>query len=362
MYTEEERAKFKERFQRWKAGEQVYKDGLPKYKTDTLGDTNEQQAVQEWGQNWQERMQPAAKSKVVQKWNSTGKKPNPESSEEYTKRRINEETKRTWLSDAADISHAIGETALAIDPKTAIPYFGAKVGTDILNGTVGTHTILDAVTPFGAWGANYINPNSLLNRNIRTALYNNKIPYGYNILDINIPKSFIEGSIEALAGREIKQLAKPKWFGKSGNVLGNTTEASSKPLTQMQENHRAAAWARYLGLNDNLQGVGYIPSRPGWVTKQHDPYFKKAYADAVNNQLKSSGKLKGSISDKSIYNTAGGMGYEVNPATNIARVFDIWDLQPFKKLNIPGIKNFEVSQLVPGAKPFNFEMFVDLTR
>ncbi len=27
MYTEEERAKFKERFQRWRAGEQVYKDG-----------------------------------------------------------------------------------------------------------------------------------------------------------------------------------------------------------------------------------------------------------------------------------------------------------------------------------------------
>lgn len=48
---------FRQRFAAWKNGEQVYKAGLPKYKMGTLGDTDEQQAVQEWGQNWKTRLQ-----------------------------------------------------------------------------------------------------------------------------------------------------------------------------------------------------------------------------------------------------------------------------------------------------------------
>ena len=321
-------------------------------------DEEKQQKIQQWGDNWKDRV---TTSKVLKQWNKTGVKPKPESQNEYTNRRIKEETKRTWLSDAADISHGIGEAVLSMDPYTAIPYFGAKIGTDIVNNNVGLHTALDATGLMGGWIGNYINPNSLLNQNIRTSLYNNKIPYGYNLLDINIPKSFIEGSIEALRGNKIQQLAKPKWFDKSGNVLGSTAEVSPRPLTEMQQNHRAAAWARYLGLDDTLQGVGYVPSRKGWVTKAHDPYFQNAYAEEVSAASKTQG-LKGSISDKSIYNTAGGMGYEINPATNVARVYDVWDLQPFKTSNIPILKNFEASQILPGAKPFNFETFVSLDR
>ena len=106
-----------------------------------------QSAVQEWGDIWKERMEPAAKSKVLQKWNATGRKPKPETSQEYTNRRIKETTERTWRSDAADIAHGIGEGVLAINPYTAIPYYGAKVGQDVLSGNVNWNTALNASVP-----------------------------------------------------------------------------------------------------------------------------------------------------------------------------------------------------------------------
>lgn len=103
--------------------------------------------IEDWSSQWKDRLQPSARSKVLQKWNASGKKPKPESSTEYTKRRVKEETKRTWRSDAADIAHGIGEGALALHPYTAIPYYGAKVGQDILNGNVNWETALNASIP-----------------------------------------------------------------------------------------------------------------------------------------------------------------------------------------------------------------------
>jgi len=87
-------------------------------------------AVQEWASrentNW--RLTPASRSNVFGgATKSINRNRKPESSEEYTKRRIKEETKRTWRSDVADILHGIGEAALSVHPYTAIPYFGAKV-------------------------------------------------------------------------------------------------------------------------------------------------------------------------------------------------------------------------------------------
>ena len=103
--------------------------------------------IQEWSNQWKERMQPSASSKVLQKWNASGRKPKPETSQERTNRRVKEETKRTWRSNAADIAHGIGEAALSFHPYTAIPYFGAKVGQDILNGNVGWQTAVNASIP-----------------------------------------------------------------------------------------------------------------------------------------------------------------------------------------------------------------------
>ena len=107
-------------------------------------------AVQEWAnkENTDWRLTPAARSKVVGgATKSTAVNRRPESSEEYTKRRIKEETKRTWRSDVADTLHGIGEGVLALHPYTAIPYYGAKVGQDILNGTYGWQTALNLSVP-----------------------------------------------------------------------------------------------------------------------------------------------------------------------------------------------------------------------
>lgn len=94
----------------------------------------------EWADNWKFRMTPASKSRVLQ-----GK--GVESDKEYTERRKREETKRTWRSDAADIAHGVGEGVLALHPYTAVPYFGAKVGKDILDGNVNWQTALNVSIP-----------------------------------------------------------------------------------------------------------------------------------------------------------------------------------------------------------------------
>lgn len=121
--------------------------------------------IQQWGNEWKERLQPSAKSKVIQKWNVTGKKPESESSKEYTNRRIAEETKRTWRSEAADIAHGIGEGILAFHPYTAIPYYGAKVGQDFLNGTYGWQTALNASIPLFHLSPQINNGINILNKN-----------------------------------------------------------------------------------------------------------------------------------------------------------------------------------------------------
>lgn len=134
---------FRKRFAKWK---ETGEYSLPRFAEVTEGwkDTEQQKAVQEWGEDWKTRATAAGGSKVVQKWSATGKRPKPESSSEYTKRRSQEETKRTWLSNAADVAEGVKEAALSMTPYTAVPYFGAKVGQAVLNGNVGAGTALDA--------------------------------------------------------------------------------------------------------------------------------------------------------------------------------------------------------------------------
>ena len=80
----------------------MYKNGkLPGYYTGTpWGDTEEREAVKEWVEDWKTRTTAAGSSKVLQRWNATGSKPKPESSQEYTKRRVAEETKMTPVTRA----------------------------------------------------------------------------------------------------------------------------------------------------------------------------------------------------------------------------------------------------------------------
>ena len=361
---------FRQRFQRWKAGEQVYDKGrpIPHYEDGSDGTTYKVgvPGVDYDYSNiaWENTLDPV----VV-----TGNKPKTE--KPYW---VSAKTKQLQPSELMAPLSIVGE---AIDQVPVLgPTFNEYVAPVMSLGNwisgkgnpwKGAEIRANDERQLGAWlpfdfigikgVKSYLNKESLLNKNIRTALYNNKMPFGYNIFDINIPKSFAEGLIKSMGNIEIPQMTEPKWFKykKVANDFGIPEGQSLKDPRTL--NNRAAAWARYLGLDDNLQGSGYIESRPGWVTKPHDPYFKKAYADEIKREMsKNGGKSKGVISDKSIYNTAGNMGYEIT--NGVARVYDTWDLQPLKKFNIPFIKNFEASQILPGAKPFNFEMFVDMNR
>lgn len=112
--------------------------------------------IEEWGSQQKERLQPSNKSKVIQKWNTIGKKPKPESSIEKARKQA--QPQRTWRSDVADTFHNIGEGVLALSPYTAVPYYGAKVGQDFLNGNVGVHTALNVSVPLF-----HLNPNNIYN-------------------------------------------------------------------------------------------------------------------------------------------------------------------------------------------------------
>lgn len=148
---------------REKPGLKVKGGQLPRFADGTSGweDTEQQKAVQEWGEDWKTRTTAAGKSKVLQQWNASESRPKSESSQQYTKRRIAEETKRTWFSDAADIAKGVKEGALSMSPYTALPYFGAKVGQDVLNGNIWSQTAINAAFGIVPFMPKFVLPNIL---------------------------------------------------------------------------------------------------------------------------------------------------------------------------------------------------------
>lgn len=201
---------FRERFAKWKAGEKVYENGLPTYEIGkpSWDETEQQKAVKEWGADWKTRTTAAGGSKVVQKWSATGKKPQPESSEEYTKRRVAEEQKRTWMSDAADVAEGVKEAALSMTPYTAVPYFGAKVGQDVLNGNVGAQTALNVAFAAAPFMPNFTLPASVTNtvnsvgqhvyRPIRNIIRRFDRDYGNFVLYKNGERRSVNAYIDAM--------------------------------------------------------------------------------------------------------------------------------------------------------------------
>lgn len=111
---------FRERFKRWKQGLPAYKDGKrylwddQTQSWDRITDSDVANAMAEWAftptttrakfdyENTPNPVKPIQKNAVISQDNNA-----------WTKQRVAEESnKRTWLSDAADVSHAIGEGAL----------------------------------------------------------------------------------------------------------------------------------------------------------------------------------------------------------------------------------------------------------
>ena len=89
--------------------------------------------IEKWVNDWQWRLTPESRSKVLREWRRTGEKPKAETSQEYTKRRIKEATKPDKvdkaLNTAADIAHGVGTEGMT----------AALAGSLVLNplGTLG---------------------------------------------------------------------------------------------------------------------------------------------------------------------------------------------------------------------------------
>lgn len=104
MYTEEERAKWRQLVARWKAGEKVFDAGKRIEKTDATT-VQRQEPVQPIKRQYGKVVDPKLIERKQQQQPVISK-------DTYTRKRIAEETKRTWRSDAADIAHSVGEGAL----------------------------------------------------------------------------------------------------------------------------------------------------------------------------------------------------------------------------------------------------------
>ena len=106
MFTEKERAKWRERVARGRNGEQVYNAGKIIEKSDNTS-VQKQEPVQPIKREYGKVVDPNLVERKQQQ------QPTIKQGKDYTQRRIEEETnKRTWLSDAADIAHGAGEGAL----------------------------------------------------------------------------------------------------------------------------------------------------------------------------------------------------------------------------------------------------------
>ena len=120
MVMRKDPTEFRERFKRWKQGLPAYKDGKrylwddQTQSWDRITDSDVANAMAEWAftptttrakfdyENTPNPAKPIQKNAVISQDNNT-----------WTKQRVAEESnKRTWLSDAADVSHAIGEGAM----------------------------------------------------------------------------------------------------------------------------------------------------------------------------------------------------------------------------------------------------------
>lgn len=199
-----------------------FKDGkLPGYRLGTWGDSELKESVQEWGRDWKTRTTAAGGSKVLQKWNATKVKPNAESSEEYTKRRVAEETKMT------PITRAVGKvmdipTEVQVSPGTATSYpsFGqympktqSTIGTEVGN-LLNIFTAPVMMSDLSKMYSLLKNPVSTLRpikqSVIDTAKYMYKNPYyALRVVDENI-----QPTIGSMTGVGIGDTAINQWLDK----------------------------------------------------------------------------------------------------------------------------------------------------
>lgn len=203
---------------------------------------------------------------------------------------------------------------------------------------------------------NYLDTTSKLNKNIRTALANDRNPYGYNLYNPNNVLPFVKGTLNTIAGKSIK--------------LKNIADIP------IENRNRHIAWRKYLGLksDDDLidpfthQVYGpYVENKRGlFNVATKDDKTKKALDDQfVYSLLNNKGKF---LKDGALQNH-GIMGHSILKTNDaeypaILHYYDTWDLQPFNSMTLlpKSIRNFEVSKMIPGAKPFTLDGYAKMNK
>lgn len=207
----------------------------PKVKLPTIKETIEQttwkpgfedgKSPQEWADDWKERLQSSAKSKVLQKWNATGQKPQPESPEQYTQRRIKETTWKKpsgrkmleilpksvdFIPGAGDVKQGLEALKSATDGDyTQAALFGAGMTIPTMFRGVGKKAIKKI---FGAYDSSNISRTATL-ASIATL---GGIPGAYDIATGEDGLDSLYGSAKMLTGMGLG------WFG--GQKLINYLE------------------------------------------------------------------------------------------------------------------------------------------
>lgn len=115
MFTEEERAKWRELVARWKAGEKVFNAGKRIEKTDATT-VQRQEPIQPIKRQYGKVVDPKLIERKQQQQLVIKQGKN------YTQRRVEEESKPTWRTTAADIAHGAGEGAMFVS--NFIPFAG----------------------------------------------------------------------------------------------------------------------------------------------------------------------------------------------------------------------------------------------
>ena len=377
---------FRERFKRWKAGEKVYENGLPSYYVRrekpglkikggqfpkfTMG--TEGDNTPEWlrkkleGQtvvqpdniavHREPVVQPVkrqvAKSPVIpESWIEKRQQLQPiiRPGKSYTQRRIDEETKRTWLSDAADIAHAIGEGAMIasnfVTPGIAEGVYPAY------------QTIRNTVRPF----TKYIDVERVLHniKNRNQFFYRDMAPYSYehpykkglnalkSILTeekINLPVDYIPQWMYDTTGAGTIGYLGPVRRDIASSAVDNPTNEAMKAFDDyaknqvlLQNRFRDAAYRKYLNLPE--RDPVYIKNPTNNTYAYNLPYIKTLYNEygispdtyAMSQNADWLTSNAGKLEKSEIIPFGYGTSTDFDKSYSVQHMVDTWDLHPFKR-------------------------------
>jgi soluble lytic murein transglycosylase-like protein len=192
-------------------------------------------------------------------------------------------------------------------------------------------------------------------------------PYSYSPEVIaRIPENLVRGA-----------LGKPKSLPKA---VTEVTEKNPQAKRTIEDtyNNREDAWSVYLGLapeNKGLKLVGsdeatglskYELTKPRIMSradlKDYKEVIDRSTFKTAQKQYLNLNKPGDTVIDSDkLFGVMGGYSKFISPDGKSIMYRDVWDLQPFSRFNsreLPtdmignAIRNFEVSSLIPGARPF----------